>query len=77
VLSSEDRITIVSRALHTFHGQGYCTLGKHLPGLNFHCYDEARAILAALDGEAETSDIPNPKKALTLSARQERSRNRR
>lgn len=64
----DNRVERVSRALHTFHGQGYCSMGKHNAGQNYHCYDEARAILDALDG-GETSDYPDITSKLTLSAR--------
>lgn len=69
----DPRVGIVSRTLHTFHGPGYCTAGKHLGGLNFYCFDEARAIIAALDG-ADPGNYPDSKPALTLSARQRRAR---
>lgn len=71
---SDPRVGVVSRALHTFHGLGYCSMGKHMPGQTFHCFDEARAILAALDGEIEPGGYPDRKPALTLSARQKRGR---
>lgn len=67
----DPRVGVLSRALHTFNGRGYCTAGKHLPGLNFFCYDEARALLSALDGDSEPGEYVVPKKALTLSARQQ------
>jgi hypothetical protein len=69
----DQRVEIVSRALHTFHGIGYCTMGKHISGMNFHCYDEARAILAALDG-GDTAPYRDPKATLTLSAREKASK---
>lgn len=47
-------------------------MGKHQPATNYLCYDEARAILAALDGAYATSPIPTSQKQLTLSARQGR-----
>lgn len=43
-------------------------MGKHNAGQNYYCYDEARAILDALDG-GETSDYPDIASKLTLSAR--------
>lgn len=73
--NADPRVGVVSRALHTFHGRGYCTMGSHLPGLNFYCYDEARAILDALDG-GDTSDYPDGKPALTLSGRQKKATRR-
>ena len=66
----DPRVVLLSRTLHLFHGGGYCTQGEHIAGLNFYCYDEARAILAALDGDTEPGPIPQRKKTLTLSARQ-------
>jgi hypothetical protein len=72
----DPRVDVVARALHTFHGLGYCTQGKHFNHLNFHCHDEARAILAALDGRVEAGNYPDSKKNLTLSAREERARRR-
>lgn len=72
----DPRVGVLSRALHTFHGRGYCTAGKHGNGQNFYCYDEARALLAALDGETEPGEYTVPKKALTLSARQQKTRAR-
>jgi len=69
----DPRVGIVSRALHTFHGAGYCTAGKHGNGQNFYCYDEARAILASLDGEVDPGNYPEPRRALTLSARQKQT----
>jgi hypothetical protein len=68
------RVEVVSRALHTFHGRGYCSMGKHEPTSNYYCYDESRAILAALDGQYEPGDYPTASKALTLSARQRRKK---
>lgn len=71
---SDPRVGVVSRALHTFHGQGYCSMGKHNAGQSYHCFDEARALLEALDGENPPGDYRDPKATLTLSARQKRGR---
>lgn len=68
---TDDRVGTVSRALHTFHGTGYCSMGKHMPGQNYLCYDEARAVLAAIDG-SDPGDYRDVGRALTLKARAER-----
>lgn len=73
-MSSDPRVTVVSRALHLFHGTGYCSMGEHQPNINYYCYDEANAILAALDDVYQPAALVTSRKVLTLSARQGRHR---
>lgn len=71
---SDPRVSVVSRALHTFHGPGYCTQGKHAFDQNYYCFDEARAVLSALDGKTEPGEYRERKATLTLAGRQKKAR---
>jgi hypothetical protein len=66
----DDRIEAIARQLHQLMGRGYCTLGKHLKGSQYLCWDHARSILAALDGLGPR-EYPGDPVVPTLAAREE------
>jgi hypothetical protein len=65
-----DMLTIerIGKALHQYHGRGYCTLGAHDPRNSYTCWEEAQVVLLAIDGQGPR-DYPQRTGKLTLSAR--------
>lgn len=66
----DERVQVIGRALHMFHGRGYCSMGAHDQRNTYTCWDEARVVLQALDGLGP-SRYPREERVSTLSARRE------
>ncbi len=65
----DSTIERIGKALHVFHGLGYCSQGPHAPQGQYHCWEEARVILDAIAGDNVPDDYPGTTDARTLSAK--------
>lgn len=70
-MSEPDDATInaVAKALHVYHGVGYCSSGPHTSLYGFACYDEARVVINAVNGVNVPTEGPGTTDKRTLSAK--------
>lgn len=67
---SQALVEDVGKTLHVVHGRGYCSQGQHLTSANYACWDEARAVLAAINGHTPRAYPDAGPLPATLAARE-------
>lgn len=72
--ATPELVSDVGKTLHVFHGRGYCTQGQHLAQSTYHCWDEARVVIGAINGHVPKEYPDQGEHPMTLAAREQGKR---